>query len=1151
MRFLRLGLDRYGSFTEREIVFDPAARVVVVEGANEAGKTTALHAAGDALFGIDERSRFNFLHDYRDMRVSATLADAAGNTLSFARLKRRRGTLIDPASGEPLPDDALAPFLGAHQRASFLEIFGLDQKRLRRGGEELLAGGGDLAEALIAAAPGLNRVVALRDRLAERAGRVFNPARRNSAHAFYQALDRRKTARDGVRDHELRADVVRQHRTAVEAALSARTRAVEIEVAAAQAALWADLLCRAAGIMRRIEAAEAAIATLGPLPELPVDYARQARDALAALAVAQATHARAVEEEARAQAALAAVAEDAPILALGPEVEACDEERAAVQRAREHLPRREAEAAEARAALSRIAVDLGLSGVDALRASLPATPLLARGDALADAAKALAQRAAQIEADAATQVRDAAELDAARAGLGAVDDPAPLRRRLAALDGAEERARGLASGAARCDATWETLEARARRLGLGDLDALCALPLPALAAAEALAATVAGAADAVARRDEVLADLAAQRDLAALRHAELDGGGTAPTDAALAAARATRDALWDGLRGVATGERAATPQDQAAARALDGAIPAADRIADERQRAADRLAALARSARDIDELDLRLAAARNARTDAAGRLAAAHADWRDLLAPCRIDWPPDARGLALIKEAQALVEARDALRRQAAEAAPDRAAVERDRFVADELRRDLGLPPLGAAPLHMGELRDAVEQIERRHRLAHDQARDAARLERDRADLDRRRAALAQDRAALAAEADDVLPRLAIRPGAPAEEVRAALGLWRSAQTLSATLATAEHRASAIVREAEAFAARVVHLASRAGEGEGDALATARRLRARLDAARQAEARAQSAREALEARRAASREAAQALARGEAAVAALRTAAGDPPADRFPALLDDLDAHMAGLAELEAARRQLADLCRNRDAAAVRAGLAGQDDATLDVRAQAAEAEAAVARRARDEAVARHAEAEAALRALEAREGAAHAAQEEQDANAALAESVEAFSRDHAAALLLSRAVDRYREAHQNPIVTRAAAAFATLTLGRWSGIAVDYEAPTPRLGAVREGRLHGVDGLSEGTADQLFLALRVAAVEEHARRAAPLPFMADDLFVTFDETRTEAGLRLLAELGALTQVIVFTHHRHVGEAAEHALGAACQRVRL
>ena len=149
------------------------------------------------------------------------------------------------------------------------------------------------------------------------------------------------------------------------------------------------------------------------------------------------------------------------------------------------------------------------------------------------------------------------------------------------------------------------------------------------------------------------------------------------------------------------------------------------------------------------------------------------------------------------------------------------------------------------------------------------------------------------------------------------------------------------------------------------------------------------------------------------------------------------------------------------------------------------------------------------------------------------------------------AARLLTAAIERYRQQHQSPIVERASHAFATLTGGRWSGIAVDYDEDPPRLGALRDGRLLGVDALSEGTADQLFLALRIAAIIDHAGRATPLPFLADDLFVTFDEGRTEAGFRLLGELGETTQVIVFTHHEHVVAAASRALGPAAAVIEL
>ena len=73
---------------------------------------------------------------------------------------------------------------------------------------------------------------------------------------------------------------------------------------------------------------------------------------------------------------------------------------------------------------------------------------------------------------------------------------------------------------------------------------------------------------------------------------------------------------------------------------------------------------------------------------------------------------------------------------------------------------------------------------------------------------------------------------------------------------------------------------------------------------------------------------------------------------------------------------------------------------------------------------------------------------------------------------------------------------------------------------------------------MSDGVRDQLYLAFRIASIERHARAAEPLPFIADDLLVHFDDERSAAALGLLAELGKATQVLLFTHHRGLKAAA-------------
>ena len=87
------------------------------------------------------------------------------------------------------------------------------------------------------------------------------------------------------------------------------------------------------------------------------------------------------------------------------------------------------------------------------------------------------------------------------------------------------------------------------------------------------------------------------------------------------------------------------------------------------------------------------------------------------------------------------------------------------------------------------------------------------------------------------------------------------------------------------------------------------------------------------------------------------------------------------------------------------------------------------------------------------------------------------------------------------------------------------------------------------VEALSEGARDQLYLALRIAAVQAHAAQAEPLPFIADDLLVHFDDRRAAAAIALLTELGRSTQVILFTHHDHIAALAGQQAGVAVQRM--
>jgi uncharacterized protein YhaN len=182
---------------------------------------------------------------------------------------------------------------------------------------------------------------------------------------------------------------------------------------------------------------------------------------------------------------------------------------------------------------------------------------------------------------------------------------------------------------------------------------------------------------------------------------------------------------------------------------------------------------------------------------------------------------------------------------------------------------------------------------------------------------------------------------------------------------------------------------------------------------------------------------------------------------------------------------------------------------------------------------------------EQAFSAINGRANAANAEAMRHEALAAMGDAAEEYLAVATASRLLKWAIDRYRDQKQGPMLQRAGEVFAQLTLGEFTRLVADHEVQPPALFARRRnGKLVEVAGLSEGTRDQLFLALRIAALELHLRHASALPFIADDLFVNFDDGRARAGLQALRELSRHTQVLFLTHHEHLLPLVRDVFGA-------
>jgi uncharacterized protein YhaN len=146
-------------------------------------------------------------------------------------------------------------------------------------------------------------------------------------------------------------------------------------------------------------------------------------------------------------------------------------------------------------------------------------------------------------------------------------------------------------------------------------------------------------------------------------------------------------------------------------------------------------------------------------------------------------------------------------------------------------------------------------------------------------------------------------------------------------------------------------------------------------------------------------------------------------------------------------------------------------------------------------------------------------------------------------------ALVAHEALIQYRDSHRSGMLAQTEQAFVALTNGRYKALQTQSDGENETLLAIQaaDNRAKLAQDMSKGTRFQLYLALRVAGYKQFAQSGVTLPFVADDIFETFDDTRTAAALGLLAELGKTGQALYFTHHKHVVDLARQGLGDNCQ----
>lgn len=1151
MRFSEFHLIRYGQFDGCRLAFPQTpSDLHVVYGPNEAGKSTTMAAIADLLFGFPHVAGYDFQFDKLLLRVGGVI-EGAGASLTCRRKRGNVRTLLD--SGEqPIDEGPLAALLGGQTRDSFLRAFSLDHARLRDGGRSMLEAKDDIGQAIFAAGSGLVGVTRLAEALEEEAKAIWSE-RASASRLYYVAQKAHDEARARLRDtqlksahwaelkkaldnHERELQGLRRQRDAFQASLQRTERRRRILAPSARRAHLLEQL-----------------ATLGSVPDLPADARAVLELASRQIAESETTGRLAREQADAARKQLAELTYDPALLNRRGQVTQLRAQQGAVDKAIRDTPGLQTKAAAAGAQLQRLLREVGWPDAAArdVQARLPGRPQVSELRALLEE-----QRGLEGNRDAALEELD--EQSRLASDLRRQLDGLPSTATNPAFDAVLQniRAQGDLETAAEAARLRHEKARRAVDNALANLipwrgsaEELATLALPSEAEAYPLAERLVAAEEELAIAERSLAELRDERDHRELRRSQLLRDEHAVSSDMLQTAREARDVTWqklsDHLSGAAPLEASTTVQAR-----FSEELHAADELADRRFDGAKTSAALVGLDQDLERLDLSLEQADSRRTAAEEALAAAREDWASALNALGGKISPDGlKGWRTSR--QRTLELAEAERSEADEAARLARAVETARgqlvsVLAPATAEALAGGSLPTLLQAAGDLETAAQDL-RDQRVALRGRIEAADEATQRADARRNDANRRLDdwRGRWIA----ALTSVGLDPEGSLPLIRARLDLMDELRSLSNTILGYEQRIHDIDDDVTGFTAQVQALAADFGlpQTATDPSAALTAIEQRLEIIATLAERAEGLRNQLREAEGREDEAEEAAELARAALSPLLAAARvDNHAD-LRSVIERAEAAKQLKTEIDELARSILELGDGLGLEDLLGEAAGGDAAEI-----AAESE-----RLQDQLrtlageIERIAELRQAAYLLfkqaNSRPDAAIAAADIAQARAEMEAQAEAYVRKRTEAALLRWSVERYRREKQAPLLKRASAIFSELTLGRYVALGVDVEDGRPRLSGIRAdgATVVPVTGMSEGTIDQLFLSLRLAAVEESVAAGVKLPFLADDLFINYDDARAAAGFGVLAKLAKQTQVLFFTHHEHLADLARETLKPA------
>ncbi|WP_010582694.1 ATP-binding protein [Schlesneria paludicola] len=1170
MWLARLDLLAFGRFTDVKLALGPGFHLIY--GPNEAGKSTTLRAIRQLLFGFDERTDDNFLHQNPQLRIGGIVQNRQGETLEIIRRKARKDSLRAGDDSTVIDDQRWQRMLCGLDEATFSNRYGIDYERLVEGGREIATGTGDLGEILFATGSGVMDLAAVQKRLTEEAAELFKP--QGKKQKINQGIVEWQTQRDlvaakllPVSDWE-EAEFSRQK---TRAALDAITTEMETNTAEVdRRRRWQQAI----PLLVERSTAQSQLAALTAVPVLPVEFGARRQEAFVLLKHADEQLRSEQKTIDDTQLRLEALATPSVLVARADDLTQlltgwgsyckAQLDRPKLVDQRQRLIRSIGELQTTLSQSSEIAID---NVVIPDRIHRVRIGQLGRQEAgLLQALEHAGKRCSQLTSDA----------DRARSEIAAL----PLLRPLDALRSAVRTMR--------IEGDLEQQLSRFKN-EIAERQADCEQQLKGLApwtgSPERLVTLNVPEPDQIAACEAELRSLESGQALLLRRRTELTEAGAklrleievlkqefqVPTEADLLAARRSRDDVGETLRSsLKTNQKAAEPiLDQLLKR-----IGESDQISDRLRNEADRVAQFADYASDLIELDDRQRNLALELTAIDERRIELDKNWSSM-------WPELGFAPRTPREMQTWLSRREVWLRtyelqsrriKDLDALKERLD-EHQALLVRLLDDELELQASGTSnPDGIGDSdRLRGKSFGELLLMAEDRLRQADQIEQSRREAEEILArhsvesASALEQQRLCAEQLEkwhgewraALSELTLPPDSSPDAIAVILDSISELADLRRQADQLEQRIQGIDADALTFSASVIELCRELApdlmeQGTEDAVnslriravaaqkdqATINQLTARLS---QAERQLRTARESRD--------------RAIQVVAELCQTAGLSPLGEVVAS-EPLHGILDELATIEASSRRLQGC--EREVARIEARLVELADGTpvdefvslvkgvssqeLAADLQRLEREGEQLAEQRNQL---HQQLGGFVLRLQQMDGSTEAAEAEEKQRQWLARiqsDADQYVRLKLSSVVLRSAIEKYREKIRGPVLAVASDLFRELTLESFDGLrVVEDDGGHSILVGLRSGQreMVAVGGMSEGTCDQLYLALRLASLSLEDAPRNQLPFIADDILIQFDDARSAATLRILSRLAKDRQVIFFTHHEHLLEIAQ------------